>query len=253
MDLLGVIKIKLIINADDFGYSKAVNYGIIEGHKDGIVTSTTLITNMPDAEHAVSLCKESPNLGVGIHLVLTAGKPVNKDVPSLVDEKGYFKRKYNKKENINLEDVRKEFKSQMERFLSFGFMPTHIDSHHHIHFNSNILPIIVDIAREYDLPIRFTKEKLNNKGYKDVKSVEYFTDEFYGRNLSLEKFENILKNNERYKSMDIMCHPGYLDQNLMLDSSYNIERTNELEILTNPEIFEIIEKYNINLINYKEL
>ena len=253
MDLLGVIKIKLIINADDFGYSKAVNYGIIEGHKDGIVTSTTLMTNMPDAEHAVSLCKENPNLGVGIHLVLTAGKPVNKDVPSLVDEKGYFKRKYNRKENINLEDVRKEFKSQMERFLSFGFMPTHIDSHHHIHFNSNILPIIVDMAREYDLPIRFTKEKLNNKGYRDVKSVEYFTDEFYGDNISVGNFEKIINRNIKCESVDIMCHPGYLDQSLKLNSSYDIERINELDILTNSAVFEIVEKYNIDLINYKEL
>ncbi len=230
-----------------------MNYGIIEAYKNGILTSTTLMTNTPYTEHAVSLCKENHNLGVGIHLVLTAGKPVNKDVPSLVDEKGYFKRKDNRKERINLEDVGKEFKSQMERFLSLDIIPTHIDSHHHVHFNSNILPIVVDMAREYNLPIRFSKEKLNNKGYEDIKSVEYFTDEFYGENLSLEKFENILKNSKRCKSMDIMCHPGYLDQSLKLNSSYNLERTNELEILTNPRVFKMIEKYNINLINYKEL
>lgn len=211
------------------------------------------MTNMPGAEHAISLCKENPKLGVGIHLVLTAGKPINTNVPSLVDERGHFKRVKNWEQAVDMEDIRKEFKSQMEKILSFRIMPTHIDSHHHVHFHPKILPIVVDIAREYNLPIRFTKEDLKNNGYDDVNSVEYFIDEFYGDKLSVEKVEEIIKKNVKYESIDIMCHPGYLDQSLKLNSSYNVERTNELEILTDPAMFEIIERYNIKLINYKEL
>lgn len=83
---------KWIINADDFGYSKGVNYGIIEAHQQGIVTSATLMANMPGATHAAALAKDKPNLGVGVHLVLTIGKPLTEDVPSLIDKNGHFLR-----------------------------------------------------------------------------------------------------------------------------------------------------------------
>ena len=68
---------KLIINADDFGYSNGVNYGIIDAFKNGILTSTTCLTNMPGFNHAIQLAKENPNLGIGIHLTLTCGKPLH--------------------------------------------------------------------------------------------------------------------------------------------------------------------------------
>ncbi len=211
------------------------------------------MTNMPGVEHAILLCKENLELGVGIHLVLTTGKPVNKKVPSLVNEKGYFKGVKNWEETVDIEDIRKEFKSQIEKFLSFGFMPTHIDSHHHVHFNPKILPIVIDMAREYNLPIRFTKEDLNNNGFDDINSVEHFVGDFYGDGLTIEKFEEIIESNIKYESIDIMCHPAYVDQSLLSNSSYNIQRINELNILTSPEVFEIIKKHNIELINYKQL
>ena len=76
---------KVIINADDFGYSSAVNLGIITSHKKGILTSTTLMANMSGCDEAIMLAKENPNLGVGCHLVLTCGKPLTKGA-SLINE-----------------------------------------------------------------------------------------------------------------------------------------------------------------------
>ena len=87
-----IIMNKLIINSDDFGYSRAINHAIIDTHQEGILTSTTLMTNTPGFEHAIKLAKENPKLGVGVHLVLTFLKPLSQDVPSLVDEKGDFYR-----------------------------------------------------------------------------------------------------------------------------------------------------------------
>src|ERR1700732_1931642 len=84
--------IKLIVNADDFGYSRGVNFGIIDSHMRGIVNSSTMMMNMPGTGHAIELAKEYPSLQVGIHLVLTCGKPLLQDVHSLVDENGHFKK-----------------------------------------------------------------------------------------------------------------------------------------------------------------
>lgn len=96
---------KLIVNADDFGYSKGVNLGIIEAHRAGVVTSTTTMVNMGGFEHAVQLARETPTLGVGIHLVLTCGAPVSHDVPSLTDEHGRFHRGYDYLGTTSPEDV----------------------------------------------------------------------------------------------------------------------------------------------------
>lgn len=73
---------RFIINADDFGYSRGVNYGIIDAHTDGIVYSATMMVNMPGAQHAVSLAKEHPELQIGIHLTLTCGRAVSDQLSS---------------------------------------------------------------------------------------------------------------------------------------------------------------------------
>ena len=80
--------IQLIVNADDFGLTEGTNYGIIDGHINGLVNSTTMMMNMPGTEHAVRLAKTYA--GVGVHLVLTAGEPLLKDVPSLVGKTDRF-------------------------------------------------------------------------------------------------------------------------------------------------------------------
>ena len=74
---------KLIVNADDYGMTKGVNLGIIEAHKKGIVTSTTLMVTMPEVEHGLALSKDCPNLGIGLHLNCTLNKPLT-DCKSLI-------------------------------------------------------------------------------------------------------------------------------------------------------------------------
>ena len=67
---------KIIVNADDFGYSEGVNHGIISAHKNGIVTSCTVMANMPGFEHGMELIKENPTLKCGVHMTLTCYKPL---------------------------------------------------------------------------------------------------------------------------------------------------------------------------------
>ena len=83
---------KAIINADDFGLSPGVNRGIVSGFRDGVLTSTTMLVNLPHFEDAVNLARDNPDLPVGIHLSLLWGRPVSEPhrVPTLIERDGCF-------------------------------------------------------------------------------------------------------------------------------------------------------------------
>lgn len=85
---------KLIINADDFGYSKGHNYGILDCIIGGVVSSTTILMTTPGTDHALELIKNNPSLDVGIHLSLDIGEPIlnRNKIPSLIDSNGNFKK-----------------------------------------------------------------------------------------------------------------------------------------------------------------
>jgi len=245
--------IKLIINADDFGYSRAVNYGILDAHKLGILTSATLMTNMPGAEHAAELAKENSSLGVGVHLVLTCGKPLLTGHKTIVNEKGDFKKItfYKDDFHVDLEEVYNEWKAQIERFLSLGLVPTHLDSHHHINSFGNLYEVFLKLAKEYNLPIRNNIKKQVYDISKDFKCTNFFAGEL---NKDMVNIINIEKNFKDYGTVEIMCHPGYLDNFLLNSSSFTNLRLSELEMLIDKKVNEDIKSNeNIKLISYREL
>ncbi|GGI17335.1 chitin disaccharide deacetylase [Gottfriedia solisilvae] len=222
--------IKLIVNADDFGYSKGINYGIIEAHRNGIVNSTTMMMNMPGVSHAVDLAKENPNLKVGIHLVLTCGRPLLTDVPTLVDQNGFFKKNRDILEsNISLEELEREWTAQVEKFLESGLTLTHIDSHHHVHTVPKFLPIVQKLSKKYNLSVRRVSDHA-------IEGVPPFSDvflhEFYGEGATYDYFEKIVTQVQDGQTVEVMCHPGYLDHEVLNNSSYAKDRVTEVEILT---------------------
>ncbi len=223
--------IKLIVNADDFGYSRGVNYGIIDAHKYGIVNSTTMMMNMPGVNHAVELAKEHPTLKVGIHLVLTCGKPLRLDVPTLMDEQGNFKKlnDFIKDKNLSLMELEREWTRQIERFLDFGLTATHFDSHHHVHSIPEFLPVIQRLSRKYNLPVRRISEQ-------PIEGVPTFTDcffhDFYGSGVSQDYFIELSQRDVDNQTVEVMCHPGYLDFEVLNGSSYAADRVKETSILT---------------------
>jgi len=251
---------KLIVNADDFGLSKGVNLGIIEAFKNGIVTSTTLMMNMPEIQHAISLLNKNPKLGMGIHLVATAGKPICSFVPSLIKESGEFHSMQELAKYATVEDIKKEFTCQIEKFLSLGIMPTHIDSHHHIHMEEQIIDIVFDLAKKYDLPIRsgdkniLKHKNISKRQYnKGLRTTKYFSDGFYGQGLTSNKLIEILCNAEQYDTVEIMSHPAYVDQTLLNVSSYALPRCKELEILTDSKVLSYVKQHNVELINFVDI
>lgn len=232
---------KLIVNADDFGYSRGINHGIIDSYLNGIVNSATMMMNMSGTDHAIELAKQYPTLKVGVHLVLTCGRPLLNDVPSLVDEKGNFKSlsMLTEKMDIDLKELEREWTAQIGRFVQAGLKPNHLDSHHHVHGMKELYPVVKLLSEKYELPVRKTAEPFNLTSYSDI-----FLDDFYGEQINVNYFkelENKWKDSDY--TIEIMTHPGYLDEEVLKGSSYNVQRTKETKILTSvtlPKYFELV-------------
>ncbi|WP_108672504.1 chitin disaccharide deacetylase [Peribacillus acanthi] len=230
--------IKLIVNADDFGFSRGVNYGIIDSHVNGIVNSTTMMMNMDAVDHAIELAQKHPRLNVGIHLVLTCGKPLAEKVPTLIDEDGNFKSQSVLDDTISLVEVEKEWTAQIDRFIATGLQPSHFDSHHHVHTRKELLPVVQRLAQKYNLRVR-------TNGMEPIEGVKAFSDvsffDFYGEGATYDYFDQLSQKVDGPKTVEVMCHPAYIDQKLLCSSSYNLPRVRELDILTNislPSKFE---------------
>lgn len=242
---------KLIINADDFGYSRSVNYGIIDAHTEGVLTSTTLMTNMPGTEHAYELGKSHPTLGIGVHLTLTCGRPLLNSHKTLIDADGDFKKLYHYQDKfyIDKEELYVEWRAQIEAFLESGLTPTHLDSHHHINNLDSIIPVFVQLAEEYNLPVR------NNFDVRKYSNQLITTDYFEYNPEVLLSDEGTLKDYfKQAESFEVMCHPAYLDKALMSSSSYATPRIEELAMLTHSQTKERLNRIeNMELITYEDL
>ncbi|MDF2680803.1 MAG: hypothetical protein K0R47_1993 [Brevibacillus sp.] len=246
---------KLIVNADDFGYSKGVNLGIVEAHIEGIVSSATMMMNMPGVEHAFHLAADTPALGVGVHLVLTCGSPLEANVPTLTDENGLFRRGQAHLAEASAEDVEREFTAQVERFFRTGRKPTHIDSHHHVHARENILPVVLRLADRYGLPVRYpwAFEQGERPHTSPIHTTEGFSHHFYGDDLTVDGLIAIIEGLSGSSTAEIMTHPAYVDEELLKGSSYAIPRTKELQILTAPKVKEHIKQSKVQLVTFNEI
>ncbi len=145
---------KLIVTADDFGMSVAVNKAILEGIEAGLITSTNVMTNMPYFEESIKL-KEYKKISVGIHFTLSCGYPVSnkEDIPSLVRENGEFYkysefRKRYRDRLIKNEDLIRELNAQYEKYIAFLGHPDYWNTHQNVHVDFRIYRLFVDFARE---------------------------------------------------------------------------------------------------------
>ena len=240
---------KLIINADDFGVTEGVNKGVIDSHTDGVLTSATMLVNMPFTEQAFGEAKKYPDLGVGIHLAATIGKPLVPDAKSFTDAEGNFLKLANYLGGDVVADVEElyiEWKAQIEQFIRLaGKLPTHIDSHHHVHTLPQHHGIVAQLAKEYDLPVR------QSEAFLDTYEHATFMMDFYGDDLTVSTITDALETD--VEIMEVMCHPAYLDQRTYESSSYNLPRMKEMEILRSEALRGFIQQNGIQLITFADL
>jgi len=220
----------ILFNADDFGLTKGVTDGIIHAHLHGAVGSTTLMMNGKATKYAIEQAKQHPSLAVGIHLVLTWGKPLSQQVPELIHEDGYFKFKntYLTMKPPSLEQVHKEWSAQIEAFLETGLTLHHIDSHHHIHGWDPLKEVVLSLAETYRVPIRCVESL---KDYPDLLLTELLWTDFYANGVNSDIFTQLAS--LKAASVEVMTHPAFIDDDLKAASSYHEKRKEELDILTN--------------------
>ncbi|MFC1517571.1 carbohydrate deacetylase [Candidatus Margulisiibacteriota bacterium] len=155
----------LIINADDFGLNSGVNRAVIETHANGIVTSASIMVNCPASKEAAEMAKQNPNLGIGLHINLTQGKPISGKINSLTDPDGFFLSRAQLElkslaGKIISEDIVEELHLQWDMLQSLGLPISHIDSHQHIHVIPKVFKMIAAFAKEKDIALRIPLEKL---------------------------------------------------------------------------------------------
>ncbi|MBF2477951.1 carbohydrate deacetylase [Listeria marthii] len=244
---------KLIINADDFGFTRAINYGIIDAHNLGVLTSTTLMVTMPAFEHAVELSKQTPTLGIGLHLNLTLGKPMTNGA-SLVDETGeMIKPKFITPDYPYVEEeVYQEFKAQYQRFVQFmKKKPSHLDSHL---FSTDIYQAAINaakrLAEEVGIPLR-------NHDTNGFEHVEFMWEKPlgipYGAYENLDYIYDYASSILCYDYVEIMTHPGYLDSFILENSTFSMPRANELESLISTRMRQFINDNIVELISYHDI
>ena len=269
---------QLIVNADDLGRSSSINQGILEAHRKGIVTSTTVMINLPDAPSALELmAAQAPNLGVGLHINMTYGSPVAPagEVASLLNNSGQFLNinqwaaHYEQFEPAHLQ---REITAQFERFVSLaGRVPDHMDSHHHAaYLHPAALQTMLTLAADHALPLRHLDLEdaeepphgLDKRVLGDLQAVldenpspfwpARFEMSFFGSKATLGNLLVILTNLPENTVTELMCHPGYHDA-ATTDSSYGQQRETEVEHLTHAATRECVQAEAIQLIRFGDL
>jgi chitin disaccharide deacetylase len=284
---------RLIVNADDFGFTSGVNRAIIEAHTKGIVTSSTLMATGRAFEGAVSLAKGVPKLSIGCHVVLIDGEPVTapQRIPSLTRSqefrdglKGFAVRALTGRMSAN--EITSEAGAQIQKLQSAGISVSHVDTHKHTHLFPQILRPLLRAARECGvravrnpfglrLPLRpselIAKPNLWTR-YTELRVLERFASRFReavaeegfvapGGTLGIEVtgilderlFEAIAASIPD-GTWELVCHPGYNDPDLeAARTRLRQSRETELRVLTQPAARSLLSAYGIQLISYHEL
>lgn len=264
---------KLIINSDDYGRSPEISAGIRAAHQYGVVTSTTCMMNIATTAADVKLAvKETPTLGMGVHLVLTMGKPLlpHNKIKSVTDRDGKFFGYggfVDNLPNLKIDEVKAEWRLQIQAFIkAAGKKPDHLDSHHHSsYFSPELFRAMLELAHEYDCPIRnpFTGELYGElektrpyapallKEFKPRKPKTFIMD-FYDKQATQDVLMELLLHVGEGSS-ELMCHVGFVPDAFMKESVYNKPRQRELGIMLDPATRKTIERLGIKLSNFSEL
>ena len=284
---------RLIVNADDFGFTSGVNRAIVEAHNRGVVTSSTLMANGPAFAEAVELARSTPSLGVGCHVVLIDGEPTlpADRLPTLTSSerfrdglKSFAVRALTKR--MSASEISAEAAAQIHKLQSAGISVSHIDTHKHTHVLPQILKPLLRAANECGVravrnpfgprrPFR-SSELLARPNlwtrYAEVQILRRFAGRFreaVGREgfatpdgtLGIEVTGTLdetlfraIASNIPDGTWEFVCHPGYNDADLLTAKTRLREsRETELHVLTLPAARDVLLQAGIELISYREI
>jgi hopanoid biosynthesis associated protein HpnK len=284
---------RLIINADDFGFTSGVNRAIVEAHMRGVVTSSTLMAQGAAFDEAVLLAERAPELSIGCHVVLIDGEPVLRpdEIPSLTDSnrfrdglKSFAARAIVGR--IHDSEVAAEAAAQIRKLQAAGIRVSHVDTHKHTHLFPRILLPVLRAARECGIrairnpfgprfPLRST-QLLSRPNlwtrYAEVRILGRFASKFrqaveregfvtpdgtLGIEVTGALDENLfhaLASSIPDGTWEFVCHPGYNDADLQaVKTRLRESRETELRVLTLPAARAVLAQEGVQLISYRDL
>ncbi len=269
---------RLIVNADDFGRSAAINAAVIRAHREGILSTTSLMVNEPGFDAAVVLARENPGLGVGLHLTLLCGHsalPPEK-IPGLVNARQELSSnpagagfRYFFHRSLR-EQLRAEIHAQVQKFRATGLPLDHLNGHLHLHLHPTVFRILMEDAEQLGLErLRLTWDpfRLNLRlasghlGYRALHAAIFNSLAARARPaLRRRGFRHtqavfgLLQNarvDEAYISR-LLAHLPAGDSELYSHPSLDDSR-HEFEALISPRVRAQIEELGIKLIRYQDL
>jgi chitin disaccharide deacetylase len=257
----------LIINADDFGVSHAVNAAILRTLTEGVVRSTTLMAPCPWALHAMRLVREHPDIACGVHLTVVSEYPDYRwgplrprgQVPSLLDESGFFYSNDRQAELLaraRLGDLEVEFRAQIEAVLAGGLQPTHLDWHClYDGGRDDVFDLTVGLAREYGLALRVfdaaRSERLRRRGLPAVEHGVVDSTRLATAGKT-DRFVRMLRELPAGLS-EWAVHPGLGTGEARAIDSWWAKRAADLRFLVSREARETVAAEGIVLLDYRAL
>ncbi|WP_051287547.1 carbohydrate deacetylase [Paenibacillus taiwanensis] len=240
----------VILNADDFGMSERINEGIIHCHRFGTVSSTSIMVNMPAFQHAVRLARQCPTLGVGLHFNVISGKPLSPPhlIPSLIGDDGLFTGHI---ASWNEPELETELHYQLDKLVSSGITPSHIDTHHHTHLESTaVYNVLTACSQRLAIPIRLNPSALHL--VPRPKGTDYLIMNTYDDPDGLKRLLGHIKTLPE-GTTEIMCHPGYACHPAASAVQRLDTRQAELSVFTDPQVLAALNQHPVHLIHFNQL
>jgi hopanoid biosynthesis associated protein HpnK len=281
---------RLIVNADDMGLTVGQNTAILRAHRQGIVTSTSLLANGQAFDNAVVQLQEPHDLSVGVHLTLLEGAPVlsPSEVPDLVNRDGRFDLSYRPllirlaADPSMLAQIEAEWKAQILRVVDAGLAPSHLDSHKHLHIFPSLISVVIRLAQRFGirnvrLPLEWppfgvgkhprrlgpwaivsgltclARPRLHAAG---LRTPDHFQGLLYSGQWSTPALAAAI---ERLSpgTTELMCHPGQSDSDTaaLLQRGYSWIRDyafdRETAALCEHDLRERLQRQGIRLVDYR--
>jgi hopanoid biosynthesis associated protein HpnK len=288
---------KLIVNADDFGFTAGVNEGIARAFQKGIVTSASIMAAGPAFDDAVERARSNPHLSVGCHLMILGAAPVSppRQVPSLIDSDGRMPRNISRLMakllggSLQIGDIEREFRAQVDRVVAARIMPTHLDTHKHTHGHPSVMAALSRVARDFRIPsVRNPFESLHYPRSVGAAARARRGEHWKQFALSMAvkpaaaRFRRLARANGlrtpdyfcgvsltglldgaailaivrslREGTTELVCHPGIYDEDLeKAPTRLKREREAELLALVDHDVLSCIQEQGVTLISYRDL
>jgi hopanoid biosynthesis associated protein HpnK len=273
-----VLHSRLIVNADDFGRSHSINEAVVRAHREGILTSASLMVNELGFDEAVALARQNPKLGVGLHLsLLCAHSALSPEkIPGLVNDRGEFSNNpvgagFRYFFNRSLRgQLRAEIHSQFEKFRAAGLPLDHVNGHLHLHLHPVIFRILMEDAENLGIRhLRFTRDCFaRNRRMTHGRWFYRVAHALIHDRLSKRAREPLRQRGIKHAQITFgLLQDSHVDEAYVLKLLPDLppgdselyshpsldEFKHEFDALVSPRVKELVKKLGIELIRYQDL